>query len=120
MTDLTNDMCSRVYTLAADIVDRGWTQGVMACNKLNEQVPIESTSATCFCLSGAVFKAASVLYPLIGLDKYILSGKVGDKIRSKHNSFYNNAHWNDEPDRTKEEVIALLHEMADEMKEEVA
>jgi hypothetical protein len=87
---------------AADIIDtKGWTQGMHARDLEGNAVSYFSESATCFCISGAL------------------------RLVTKEDARYIEACWalrdlldtnpvlfNDQPGRTKEEVIQVLLEVA--------
>ncbi len=48
----------RLLGRTADIIERGWCQHVSAKDKYGGEVRISDPEAVCFCLTGAVYKAA--------------------------------------------------------------
>jgi hypothetical protein len=84
---------------AADLLEEfGWCRFVQAQNEKGEQVDITDSEVVEFCMVGAYWRAA------IDLDASCpdLSGLGGRDAR-----------WNNEPERTKEEVVAWLRESAE-------
>lgn len=80
------------------LIEQGWTQEVWARNAHGVPTNPHSLEAACFCLYGALKRVANQnqrvendLYRLIG--RYALEGLV---------------HFNDNPTRTKKEVLELL------------
>ncbi len=75
---------------------KGWTKGASARNKKGLVTPPFSKSATCFCTFGAlqVVYGPEYLKALTKIEDYLNVPAI--------------ATWNDAPERTKEEVIAVL------------
>lgn len=84
-------------------IERGWTQGASARDAAGERVYLaHDPKAVCWCLVGAIqaeerkqFRASDALYNVLF-----------DKLPRK--GFRNLSEWNDEPGRTRDEVLALL------------
>lgn len=90
-----------VLLKAADLIENnGWTQNFMARNVEGLSVNQLSIEASCFCILGAMLN---------------ISGNHADdaaKILRDHLNIPHIAMWNDNPSRTKEEVINALREAA--------
>lgn len=89
------------YTTPVEALEAGWCRGAYARNEQGEAVSAKDPAAVEWCLFGAGHKAygedtwgheiwLDALEELLGVD-------VADG-------------WNDAPERTKDEVIALAHE----------
>ena len=108
--------CSEIYNEAADLVEKGWSQNAFARNKNGFSVDPGGDGATSWCLSGALWLVTygkgtfnrpsdyrtSILYKLVQdlkLKKFV-------------------AAWNDDPDRTQEDVVKLLRDAAKQADEE--
>ena len=96
-----------------DRIQQGWTQGKMSTTQSGAEVDPFSPLAERFCLLGAVWK--EYRYPnedeaLILME--LFHALTGETPRSNSSSLvaYTNrlVYWNDDPVRTKEEVLALL------------
>src|SRR5690348_9289619 len=94
-----------ILILARDKIVEGWAQGYyaytaegMRCNSANE-------NACSWCALGALSIAMNKLVgpPDIDQSNWGLYGRVRDLLDSKTND--NLAEWNDQPGRTKEEVV---------------
>lgn len=90
----------RVRELAAQYVERGWTQGAYARSASSHRVAILSPRAVRFCMVGAIARAATDLavaeWPVCLAVMAELPPGAGLSV------------WNDAPDRTQAEVVALL------------
>ena len=92
---------SEIYNKAANLVEKGWTQDAMARNEQGAEVYSNSRYAISWCLGGALNCASQgfslnrrvELRKYLGLDLDVPS-------------------WNDDPNRTKEDVIKLLRDAA--------
>lgn len=113
----------RVYAHAAALVRQGWVRGSFAEDNSRKPVDIQSPSATCFCIMGAVVRAgfdlglaeprippgdtwssASALgFDLVPQVREALGPKAGDPRASASPNY-----WNNQKARTAEEVIAAL------------
>lgn len=85
-----------------------WTKGCFAKNKEGIAVPFRSSDAYAFCLMGAV----SYCYSDNDNDEMAL--KVDTKIRNylrQKTGSGKQASWNDAPERTYEEVKAMVDEL---------
>jgi len=85
---------------AKGFIERGWTQGELARDKQGNAVRPEDPNAVCWCVEGAI-KAA-------GCNEKWRQIK---EVLKEHGSFpaYR---WNDDSDRTKEEVLEMLDKCA--------
>ena len=103
---------SQIYNKAADFVEKGWTQGRMAVDKHGNDCHSQSKDAVRWCLSGALSLTCVVksfsqfsMSPRTELVKYL---SLEDSI----------TYWNDDPNRTQEDVVELLREAAKRADEE--
>lgn len=96
-----------ILTAAADLIEKGWTQGALATDSSNHLVLVQSPAACKFCMVGAMVKASK--------------GKATDTYREamekalshvRTRGFYSVSSYNDEPCRTQAEAIATLREAA--------
>ena len=96
---------AELYNKAADMIGRGWTQKVYARDERGYSVPPSELVAKSWCLLGAISVVAMSWGP-----KYYSStfGKLVENLEL--NGTVNK--WNDHPDRTQGEVVALLREAA--------
>lgn len=79
---------------------KGWCQHVYARNAAGVPVMYDNESACRFCILGAMEAAGKNLDELKRLRAHMINKYKSDP-----------ASWNDQPGRTKEEVIALLKEL---------
>lgn len=79
-----------------------WTKKAIARDANNNKVGSGDPTAVCFCLIGAVFK----LHPFSFDDRQNLYEKIETKVPRG-----DIVGWNDAPERTHEEVLALLKEL---------
>ena len=82
-----------------------WTQGWFARNMRGRCVSVNDETACSFCTVGAIDKA----YPNQVIN-YRLRFKLKEYLYAKTGNFSILA-WNDDPTRTKEEVISVLKEL---------
>ena len=80
-------------------VEKGWTQGAWARNRKGTPVNEDSTRAVCWCALGALWKAD-------GIGSYGLNALVKASGGEVHPTTISG--WNDNPDRTQAEVLALF------------
>jgi hypothetical protein len=86
----------------------GWCQGRMAKDELDLTCRPVDTTAISFCAVGAILRKHSV--KTFNLAAYSDIGKAKEKLEFLgHEGCL--ITWNDCPERTKEEVIALLKEL---------
>lgn len=90
---------AEALTEARELLDKkGWTQGAYARDANGDEVLYYSKDACKFCARGALFKACGndALYLLASdaLDKFIPNALT--------------VIWNDDPGRTKEDVLAVF------------
>lgn len=86
-------------------ITEGWTQGAYArmSNEVDDggKVPVDSPLATCWCIMGAVFAVTPAGVPYrMALDKL--------KEANGWEDTSNIIQWNDDPDRTQEQVLELF------------
>ena len=86
------------------LIENGWTQEEYARNKDGGATTTCSPHATCFCLAGACMRVDQKNKFEINTEQII-----SRYIRSKYQ--IHTTVWNDKPERTKEEVLALLDEI---------
>lgn len=108
-------MSNPVLERTEQILLRGWTQGTLA-RRGRDRVSPESNLATCFCLVGAMCRAEHELRkegkwerPLWDAALDSVCG-ILEKRGYPRNGGSCIAKFNDEPERTAEEVIALVRE----------
>lgn len=82
------------------IADKGWCQGVYARNANGNATDLHGRHAAAFCAEGAMFCAAGEGFAENALSFF------ADAIPSGYRRGY--LSWNDEPGRTKEEVLAAF------------
>jgi hypothetical protein len=109
MTDLT---IADVLNRAADLLEKpgAWTQGWFARDAIGNKTPVDSRSATCFCVMGALQRAANATHS----DDVIIAAReilIANGARAK-GPLGRIANWNDAPERTQAEVVAKLREAA--------
>ena len=102
---MSNEVVSTLRKAADLLESKGWTQGAFARNG-HEEVSINDPQANCFCVLGAIIfsncigdlrtRAALARYLNLDRDEWVLD-------------------WNDDPTRTKEEVIKTLRDCADSL-----
>jgi hypothetical protein len=83
------------YRAIALLQNQGWTQGVM-CHPLTGR----------HCIMGAIIESTHRYTDLIGKVFVVAEGMLGTSI----------AVWNDDPERTFEEVIAFMERLAVELR----
>lgn len=97
---------AELYNKAADIIKKGWTQNAFARNEEGFSVTPDGKDATSWCLTGALWlvvrgnKNPKEYYGDVPLTVHNLIKNLG--LRESAGV------WNDDPNRTKEEVIELL------------
>ena len=91
----------KIYREAADLVEKGWTQGALARDQYGVEVPCDSPTAVCWCLSGA-----------LDLASWEVRVNHWMKLTSYFKLYEAISVWNDRPDRTQEEVVKLLKDTA--------
>lgn len=80
------------------IAEKGWTQGVYARHANGNLIDPMEGNAACFCSLGAIWKVGGILEHAFAV--IALEGVIGISL----------AEWNDDPSRTKEEVLAAFDE----------
>jgi hypothetical protein len=89
-------MAAKVLRRAAELIDQGWIQGALAKDEQGHTVDCDDSSATRWCLVGALIRAR---YEIGANRTPILPGLNSD--------------WNDKRGRTADEVAAALRRAAD-------
>lgn len=83
-----------------------WTQGAAARNKSGEYIDCQSEEASSFCIEGASLRVASTNHTLASRALDFLHDRL--PTRASNSAIANITLWNDNPRRTKAEVLALL------------
>lgn len=99
--------CTTVYELLED--PNRWTQHEFARNKDGESCLTNSEEAVCFCLSGACKKIARK----ISRHSTFLMNDLGDALLRLHPDNFSGGNyvlWQDQPERTHAEVLAVVKE----------
>ncbi|MGH3087742.1 MAG: DUF6197 family protein [Rubrobacteraceae bacterium] len=91
-------METQIEMKPSDYVRKGWCRGTFAMDVEGRQAPIQSPRAVAWCISGAVRKAAREDHTIMEKWFTLIESKIGRYM----------LHWNDDPVRRKEEVVALL------------
>jgi hypothetical protein len=100
-----------VLLRAAELVEKGWTQGAYARDANGQVVTTSSPNAVTFCASGAVFRA----------DYDLNAGGARSDTFDAFAALYGKdtgisdalAQWNDQPGRTVAEVAARFRKAAE-------
>ena len=90
----------------SEYIEKGWTQGEIARNESGYCVPASDPDAVCWCAVGAIGAA----YPI---DKtmhpdYLEARDSIRRVLSESGVECSISEWNDDPRRTKEEVLDLF------------
>ncbi len=88
---------------ALELIKQGWIQQHFARNAVGDVVASTSSNATCFCLVGALNRVTERDEPSRAVIKNALRQKAfpeGNDVTLTE--------WNDEKDRTQNEVVQLL------------
>ena len=88
------------------IVSRGWCQGHLAKNKDGEVVHPASVSASCWCLSGALYAATCA-----EKDGAVLYDSIEEFLMQGYFKGQNIAAFNDAPTTTQEQILRYLDEV---------
>jgi hypothetical protein len=102
---------SDVLNLAADYIDRGWTQGALARRKNGARADPNSPDAVSWCALGAIQRAQYDLKIPLLASQYAAIELIVHKAAISC-GFRNIAIFNDETAETAEEVSALLRKVA--------
>lgn len=93
---------SAVYYRAAELVKKGWTQFCYARTSNGIKINPLDDEATQWCITGSLLRSANDLgFPFDSLPRYVQY----------------NPNWNDDPERTQEEVANVLLELAGNFKD---
>lgn len=87
----------KILDEAKDLIEKGWHQGYFAQNADGRDVDSSDPNACAFCVLGAVFHAAGDKPAGLAYDALIAVSPGGMP-----------AEFNDQPGRTKEEVLDLI------------
>ena len=106
---MKNSEKSETLSQAANLVEKGWCQGVNARDKNGKYVDDKDTSAVCFSATGAVDAVAE------NRDFAYLSRKDFRHILHVCGGYFYESMqaFNDDPRRTKDEVVTMLRKAAD-------
>lgn len=101
---------STVLKRALGKIKKGWNRGAEARNNLGDIVPVSSSSAVSFCSIGAIGAVAHNYY--LKDDCFRILAKKLDNISVPpgYDAVGKIVKWNDDPKRTKEEVIKVFEE----------
>ena len=80
------------------IAEKGWTQGSFARHSNGDPIGPLGDNAACYCALGAIRKTGNGPEQVFAV--FALADVVGDYVSD----------WNDDPARTKEEVLAAFDE----------
>ena len=101
---------SEICNAAADLIEEGWTQLAFARTAEGVACQPNAEAAVSWCLNGALRAVCrNLFYPTITL---FLEGRFGLGTADYQ------SRWNDDPFRTKEEVITRLRNAAKQAGEE--
>ena len=91
--------------LPSEYVAKCWCQGADARDKAGGAVDTIDIRAACWCPSGAINAAYHAKYETVSRLEDALAAKVGEQWVA----------WNDAPERTQGEVVALLQAVEKEL-----
>ncbi len=91
---------------AKALIERGWTQHTRARDAAGDPTHADSADAVMFCVDGACVRVAFET----GIDGWAIADRLETAL-GKRGFNASIARWNDRPDRTKEEVLALMEEV---------
>ena len=102
---------SEILVAAADLLEKpgAWTQGALALGAEGEHVNVDSSSAVCFCVVGAIRRASG--YERTP-EKTIPVREALCALLGLANDGVALVAWNDNPKRTPAEVVAALRQAA--------
>jgi hypothetical protein len=84
-------------------VECGWTQGCWAKNDFGREIGYYTSSATCFCAEGAMFRASGQMYNSI--DFYHPLNDALSRFKEAIETEKSIPDWNDFEGRTQDEVV---------------
>ena len=107
----------QVLCRAKEILEQGWTQGTYARDEHGVEADWASPEAVTFCSVGAVYRATSELEPDRTSDvfdplRWLARAALLRHVLGKHG--VNTVGFNDHPDRTQEEVVAVFDELCNQ------
>lgn len=102
---------------AKGYVERGWCQGSSATNEQGEVVNPFHPSACCWCAQGAVNAAAFEFRLESWFESAVTSLRKELRILGVENPSI--PRWNDDPFRTKQEVLDLFDRAIQRLKEQI-
>jgi hypothetical protein len=85
------------------LMDRGWTQSAFARDKDGKPIMSKDETATCYCMLGAIQASCCQRW-----DGCYAVAAVAEVMSSEGGRLPDLAFFNDYPDRTLDEVIALI------------
>lgn len=101
---------AEVLLAAAELVERGWTQGALARKADGTRVPIYSRHAVSFCAIGAISRVAKRGVDHNRDDAALALSRVTRGTRGRLIS-----EWNDAPNQTAANVAATMRRVAREL-----
>jgi len=93
-----------VLVRAAEIVEAGWTQWTFARDENGTDVAYDNPRAVKFCMWGAFYLAYK--------EKFGVEYGEDDALNREMDKKGMDASWNDLPERTQEQVVTRLREIA--------
>lgn len=103
----------KILEAAYRLLKKGWTQKTYATDKNGEQCSYRKSDnvAVCYCLSGAILRSGG----LPGEAAY----QAIYQVLPKQYSYMGIVAWNDQPERTQEEVLDVVKKAIKGLKEKV-
>lgn len=95
---------------ARALIEKGWCQAALARDKTGATVEPGSERAVAYCMMGAIY-AATHYTPLTAWERhetYMLAKQCRNRLFAANSIQDTLADWNDAPERTQAEVLALF------------
>ena len=108
----------RILLEAADLLETvGWCQGSVAVDAEGEEVDVSDDRARAYCASGALRRALLDVEGVLDGEYLAISNPVWRRLmgflpRTADNTIPSLPAWNDDPERTAEEVISTMRRAA--------
>ena len=103
-----------LFEAAAGYVKAGWCQGISA-RRGNVACQFDHDFATCFCAAGAIARVAKAWRGSAWRELYSEALAYANKHIRATDPKLHLMSWNDVPERTQDDVVALLHAIAVEV-----
>lgn len=97
----------RVLQRARKLLESGWCQDMCAQDMQGREVYYDKESAKLFCTLGAVYRAASDLHAQ-GAAEQLAFKRLTHVLDLPPRDFDSLGQWNDDPHRTRDDVLALF------------